>query len=74
MKLSRPIVIPCILLAYLAVMSYFGLDGLRSGQISLFQYIATIVLTLGVIVLLHFYLRKREAQRRRSKDNGKLNK
>lgn len=75
MKLSRPIVIPCILLVYLAVMAYMGLDGLRTGQTSLFQYIATIVVTLGVIILLHFFLRKRERlHKERKNDIEKLNK
>lgn len=52
MKLTRPVVIPLILLVYLAVMAFLGLDGLRTGQTSLFQYVATIVITLGIIVLL----------------------
>lgn len=64
MKLTRPVVIPLILLVYLAVMACLGLDGLRTGQTSLFQYVATIVITLGIIVLLHFYLKKRERLRR----------
>ena len=57
MKLTRPVVIPLILLVYLAVMAFLGLDGLRTGQTSLFQYVATIVITLGIIVLLHFCLK-----------------
>ena len=75
MKLTRPVVIPLILLVYLAVMAFLGLDGLRTGQTSLFQYVATIVITLGIIVLLHFYLKKRERLRRqRLNDIQKSNK
>lgn len=75
MKLTRPVVIPLILLIYLAVMAFLGLDGLRTGQTSLFQYVATIVITLGIIVLLHFYLKKRERLRRqRLNDIKKSNK
>ncbi len=75
MKLTRPVVIPLILLVYLAVMAFLGLDGLRTGQTSLFQYVATIVITLGIIVLLHFYLKKRERLRRqRLNDIKKSNK
>lgn len=74
MKLNRPVVIPCILLIYLAVMAYMGLEGLRNGQTSLLQYIATIVVTLGVIVLLHFFLRKRERLRRNRNNDIENNK
>lgn len=75
MKFTRPVVIPLILLIYLAVMAFLGLDGLRTGQTSLFQYVATIVITLGIIVLLHFYLKKRERLRRqRLNDIKKSNK
>ena len=75
MKLTRPVVIPLILLVYLAVMAFLGLDGLRTGQTSLFQYVATRVITLGIIVLLHFYLKKRERLRRqRLNDIKKSNK
>ena len=75
MKVTRPVVIPLILLVYLAVMAFLGLDGLRTGQTSLFQYVATIVITLGIIVLLHFYLKKRERLRRqRLNDIKKSNK
>ena len=55
---------PALLLVYLAVMAYLGLDGLRSGQTSLAAYVATIVVSLGVIILLHFFLKKRERLRR----------
>ncbi|MBJ2189168.1 MAG: hypothetical protein HFJ87_10425 [Muribaculaceae bacterium] len=64
MKYSRAIIVPALLLVYLAVMAYLGLDGLRSGQTSLAAYVATIVVSLGVIVLLHFFLKKRERLRR----------
>ncbi len=64
MKYSRAIIVPALLLVYLAVMAYLGLDGLRSGQTSLAAYVATIVVSLGVIILLHFFLKKRERLRR----------
>ena len=64
MKYSRAIIVPALLLVYLAVMAYLGLDGLRSGQTSLAAYVATVVVSLGVIVLLHFFLKKRERLRR----------
>ena len=64
MKYSRAIIVPALLLVYLAVMAYLGLDGLRSGQTSLAAYVATIVVSLGVIILLHFFLKMRERLRR----------
>ena len=64
MKYSRAIIVPALLLVYLAVMAYLGLDGLRSGQTSLAAYVATIVVSLGVTILLHFLLKKRERLRR----------
>ncbi len=56
MKLTRPVVIPLILLVYLAVMAFLGLDGLRTGQTSLFQYVTTIVITLGTVSYTHLTL------------------
>lgn len=69
MKLRRSVTIPCLLLIYLGVMSWMGIDGLRSGQTTPAQYIATIAITLGVIILLYFFLRRRE--RLRDKRNNK---
>lgn len=69
MKIHRSTLIPAILLVYLAVMAWLGLDGLRSGQTSVPAYAATIIVTLAVIVLLHFFLRKRERLRRERLDD-----
>ncbi|MBO5267201.1 MAG: hypothetical protein J6B13_00370 [Muribaculaceae bacterium] len=69
MKIHRSTLIPAILLVYLAVMAWLGLDGLRSGQTSVPAYVATIIVTLAVIVLLHFFLRKRERLRRERFDD-----
>lgn len=62
-KFKRSTVIPVLLLIYLAVMSIMGLRGLRTGQMSLAAYIATIAITLGIIYLLHVFLKKRERLR-----------
>lgn len=64
MKISRATLVPAILLVYLAVMAYLGIGGLRSGQTTVAAYIATIAVSLGVIILLHFFLKKRERLRR----------
>lgn len=64
MKYSRAIIVPALLVVYLGVMAYLGLDGVRSGQTSVAAYVATILVSLGVIILLHFFLKKRERLRR----------
>ena len=69
MKIHRSTLIPAILLVYLAVMAWLGFDGLRSGQTSVPAYVATIIVTLAVIVLLHIFLRKRERLRRERLDD-----
>ncbi len=64
MKLRRSTIIPFILLVYLAVMAVMGLKGLRTGQMDLWQYVATIVVTLGIIYLLRKFLQRREQKRK----------
>lgn len=67
--MKRSNTIPAILLIYLAVMAYLGLKGLRTGQTSLFAYIATIVVTLGVIFLLRKFLQRQERLRQERLDD-----
>lgn len=71
MKLTRPITIPLILLIYLGVMAYLGLEGLKTGQTSLLTYTLTIIVTLGIIIALHFFLKKREKLRKERLDDLK---
>lgn len=73
MKISRATLVPVVLLVYLAVMAYLGLPGLRSGQTTPAAYTATIIVSLGVIVLLYFFLKKRERMRRERLDDIKRN-
>lgn len=73
---KRHILVPVLLLVYLAVMACLGIGGLRSGQTSPAQYAATIVITLAVIVALYFFLRKRDRlrdERRRDIENSNNN-
>ena len=58
MKLRRSTIIPSLLLIYLGVMSYIGRSHLLDGD-RLF-YFGVIGATLLCIVLLHFFLRRRE--------------
>lgn len=63
MKYRRSTVLPVILLAYLTVMAVFGLKGVKTGETSMLTYILTIVVTLALIIVLHFFLKKREKLR-----------
>lgn len=69
MKLSRAVLIPAILLVYLAVMSVMGWEGYTSGRTSALMYFGVIAVTLGIIVLLHFTIKKRERLRRERLDD-----
>lgn len=64
MKLNRSIIIPAVLVIYLAVMSYIGYPAYLSGEMSALYYFGVIGATLVVIFLLHLNLRKRERLRR----------
>lgn len=71
-KFKRSTVLPAILFVYLCVMACLGYKGVRSGETSLTTYILTIAVTLALIVVLHFFLKKREQIRQRKlADNDK---
>lgn len=60
--------IPLLLLIYLGVMSYIGRGEFLSGNY--FYYFGIIGTTLVCIILLHFFMKKRDRLRReREKDN-----
>ena len=60
MKLRRSTFIQLILLVYLAVMSCIGFPEFQQGHY--LYYFGVIGLTLVIIALLHFFLKKRERQ------------
>ncbi len=62
MKLRLSTLIPIILLIYLGVMSYIGYPEFENGNY--LYYFGVIGITLVIIVILHFYLKRREAIRR----------
>lgn len=64
MRLNRSIIIPAVLIVYLAVMSFIGFPAYRSGEMSALYYFGVIAATLFVIFLLHLNLRKRDRLRR----------
>ena len=59
---NKAVVIPLALLVYLGVMSYIGLPMYHAGEY--FQYFGIIGVSLLVIVLLHFSIKRRERLRR----------
>ena len=69
MKIARSTLIPLILLVYLAVMSYIGYPAYADGRTSALYYFGVIGVTLAVIVLLHFNLKRRERLRRERLDD-----
>ncbi|MBO4978174.1 MAG: hypothetical protein J6C67_05595 [Muribaculaceae bacterium] len=73
MKLRRSTVLPLCLAAYLAVMAYIGYDGYDGGETSAAMYFGTIAVTIVIIVLLHFNLKRREQLRRERENDLKKN-
>lgn len=63
MKVKRSTLIPAILLVYLAVMASIGWRQYASGDMSATEYFGIIAITLAVIVLLHFNMKRRERLR-----------
>lgn len=67
--LTRPVVIPALLLAYLIVMAALGWPNYRAGGISATLYFGGIAVTLACIFLLRLNLlrakRRREERRNR---------
>lgn len=58
MKIRRSTFIPAVLLIYLCVMSYIGYPEFQQGHY--LYYFGVIGVTLVLIVILHFFLKKRE--------------
>lgn len=73
MKLTRSTVIPLLLLVYLAVMSVMGWKQYSAGLMSWLEYYGVIALTLAIIVLLHFSIKRRERLRRERIDDTDRN-
>ncbi|MCM1451140.1 MAG: hypothetical protein NC102_02690 [Clostridium sp.] len=63
LPIKRHIFIPAILLIYLAVMSIMAYPDYRAGVHSSLFYFGVIGVTLAVIILLFFFMRKRDQLR-----------
>lgn len=69
MKLpKKSILIPVILLIYLAVMSYIGYADYAAGITSSLYYFGIIAITLIIIFLLHLSLKRKERLRSQRDD------
>ncbi len=69
MQVKRSTVLPLVLAVYLAVMAYIGYPEYAAGHTSALYYFGTIGITVVILVLLHFNLKRRERLRReREKD------
>lgn len=71
--MKRHIIIPAVLLVYLGVMSYIGYPEYASGHFSSLYYFGVIGLSLCIIALLYFFIKKREQLRRERKDDIERN-
>ena len=64
MKLKRSTIIPAVLAIYLAIMAAIGYPAYASGETSALYYFGIIVITIIILILLHFNLKKRERLRK----------
>ena len=62
-KIPRSTLIPLVLLVYLAVMATIGYGDYAAGRTSALYYFGIIAITLVILVLLHFSLKRRERMR-----------
>lgn len=78
MKIKRSTLVPIILLVYLAVMSCIGWKQYAAGQMPWYEYFGIIAVTIAVIIMLHFNMKRREQLRaereediRKTEENNK---
>lgn len=68
-KLKKSTTIPLLLLVYLAFMAFIGFDYFRAGNY--LMYFGTIGVTLVVIIILHFALKRSERLRKEREEDIK---
>ncbi len=62
-KIKRSTLIPLVLAVYLVVMASIGWGDYASGRTSALYYFGVIAITVVILILLHFSLRRRERYR-----------
>lgn len=68
MKLKRSTVIPAALLIYLAIMAAIGYPAYADGRTKPLEYFGIIAVTLLVVILLHFNIKRRDRLQRERED------
>ncbi len=71
MKFRRSTIMPLALFCYLGVMASIGYKEYDAGHMSAKYYFGIIGVTLVIIVLLHFNLKRRERLRKEREDDLK---
>lgn len=75
MRAKRSTILPLVLAVYLAVMAYIGYPEYAAGRTSALYYFGTIGVTVVILILLHFNLKRRERlSREREEDMERHNK
>lgn len=69
MKIQRSTLIPSVLALYLAVMAYIGYPEYAAGRTSALYYFGIIGITIVILILLHFSLKRRDRLRRERIDD-----
>ena len=72
-RIPRHTLIPILLLCYLGAMAYIGWPDYAAGRTTALYYFGIIGITVLVIILLHFNLKKRDALRREREDGIRRN-
>lgn len=62
-RIKRSTLIPLVLAVYLMVMASIGWGDYASGRTSALYYFGVIAITVVILILLHFSLRRRERYR-----------
>ncbi len=71
--MKRSTLIPLVLAVYLAVMASIGWPDYQAGRTSALFYFGVIAITVVVLILLHFNLKRREQLRRERLEDQKKN-
>lgn len=69
MKIPRSTLIPAVLALYLAVMASIGYPEYAAGRTSATYYFGIIGVTIVILILLHFSLKRRDRLRRERLDD-----
>ena len=65
-KIKQSVIVPVCLAIYLGIMAYIGRDNFASDN--KFTYYSVLAVSLVIIVILHFVLRKKEHLRQRRQE------